>query len=114
MLRKAAIWLSTLKGNAMKTRMVGDVVLVVIDEIGEVTFFHDPLQPDTVEIGKKETIVRAVAAIVEVLDTVAQLLPTSKSQFYVQGALELVLANFGWFVDRLTEQTEFNSSVRKD
>jgi hypothetical protein len=97
----------------MRKNMIGDVVVVVIDEIGEVTFLRDPMQPHIVEISKKETTERALAAVVEVLDIAATVLPVSPAQFEVLKAKEYLLKDFRWLLDRLTEQVEFSDSVRK-
>lgn len=96
----------------MRKNMVGDVVVVVIDEIGEVTFMRDPMQPHIVEISKKETTERALAAVAELLDIAATVLPTSPAQFEVLKAKEFLLKDFKFLLDRLTEQVEFSSSVQ--
>lgn len=96
----------------MRKTMIGDVIVVVIDEIGEVTFARDPMQPHIVEISKKETTERALAAAVELLDVVATVLPTSPAQFEVLKAKEFLLKDFKFLLDRLTEQVEFSASVQ--
>jgi len=112
MLQKLAIWLATLRGVTMRKNMVGDVVVVVIDEIGEVTFMHDPMQPHIVEISKKESLERALAAAVECLDVVATLIPTSPAQFKVLEGKEFLLRDFRFLLERLTEQVEFSQGVQ--
>lgn len=98
----------------MKKHMVGDVVVVVIDEIGEVTFFRDPLQPHIVEIGKKESVERAYLACVELVDFAAQIIPVSPAQYELLKALEYLQKDQKWLVDRLSEQVEFSDAVRTD
>jgi len=92
-------------------RMIGDVVVVVIDEIGETAFFRDPMIRGTVEISKKETAERAFAAVVELVDLCSTLVPTSAAQSKLQSALELTLANYDFLLERFTEQLEFNESL---
>lgn len=92
----------------MRKNMIGDVYVVVIDEIGEVSFLHDPMQPHIVEISKKETTERALAAVVEILDVAAQVIPVSAAQFKCLEAKEFLLRDFAFLLERLTEQVEFN------
>lgn len=113
MLRRLLIWAATLRGVTMRKNMIGEVVAVVIDEIGEVTFLRDPMFPGVVEIKSKETAERALAAVVELLDICASVLPTSPAQFDVLKAKEYLLKDFKWLLDRLTEQVEFTDGVRK-
>jgi hypothetical protein len=96
----------------MRKNMVGEVIAVVIDEIGEVTFLRDPMFPAVVEIKDKETTERALAAVVELLDICATVLPTSPAQFEVLKAKELLLKDFKWLLERLTEQVEFTDCIR--
>lgn len=95
----------------MGKRMIGDVVVVVIDEIGEVTFTRDPMYPQVINMTKKETTERAFAAVIELIDLCSTLVPTSKAQSYLQGALELVLASHDFLLERFTDQVEFSNSV---
>lgn len=113
MLQRLTTWLATLKGAAMNKSMVGDVVMTVIDEIGEVTFFRDPMYKDTVEIGKKETAARAIAAVVEAIEICELVVGVSRVGAKLTSAKELLLVNFEFHVNLLIEQTDFNSSVRK-
>jgi len=112
MLEKVAIWLSTLRGVTMRKNMIGEVILVVIDEIGEVTFLRDPMFPSVVEIKDKETTERALAAVVEILDIAATVVPTSPAQFKVLEAREFLLRDFKFLLERLTEQVEFTRGVQ--
>jgi len=95
----------------VKKRMIGDVVVVVIDNIGEVTFSRDPMFPGEVSIGKKETVERAFAAVVELVDLCGTIVPTSAAGFELQKALELLLRDFGFLAERLADQVEFSDSV---
>jgi len=95
----------------MNKRMIGDVFIVVIDEIGEVTFARDPMHPHIVELSKKESVERCFAAVIELIDVCSTLVPTSKSQFYLQSALELLLASRDFLQERFTEQVEFSDSL---
>lgn len=96
----------------MRKNMVGEVILVVIDEIGEVTFLRDPMFPAVVEIKDKETTERALAAVVELLDIAATVLPVSPAQFKVLEAREFLLRDFRFLWERLTEQVEFSRGVQ--
>ena len=112
MLKALSTWTATLRGVTMRKNMVGEVVVVVIDEIGEVTFSRDPMFPAVVHIKKKETVERALQAVVELLDVVATVLPTSPAQFEVLKAQEFLLRDFPKLLDRLTEQVEFYESAQ--
>jgi len=92
-------------------RMVGDIFVVVVDEIGEVTFARSPMFPDNVELSKKETLDRVFCALIELLDLCSTLVPTSRAQSYIQSALELTLANYDHLKERFTEQVEFIDSL---
>lgn len=95
----------------MFKRMIGDVVVVVIDEIGEVTFTRDPMFPQVIDISKKETAARAFAALVELVELCSTLVPTSRSQSYFQSGLELLLANHNFLLERFVDQVEFSDSI---
>lgn len=95
----------------MQKQMIGDVVVVVIDEIGEVTFLASRELPGIVGISKKETLTRVLAAIGECLHVVASALPVSAAQFEALKAHELLMQQFGPILERLTEQAEFTDSL---
>lgn len=95
----------------MNKRMIGDVFVVVVDEIGEVTFARDPMFPHIVEISKKETIARSFDAVVELLDVCSTLVPVSKTQHLIMQALESILRERVYLQERLTEQVEFSDSL---
>lgn len=97
----------------MSKRMVGDVVVVVIDEIGECTFSRDPMFPLEVHMGKRETVARAFAAVIELLDLCSTIVPTSTAHSHIQSGLELVLANYDFLLERFMEQVEFSDSLRE-
>jgi hypothetical protein len=113
MLKKVAAWLPTLKGTTMRKHMIGDTVVVVIDEIGEVTFCHECLFDRVGVCSDMETAERTMAAIVELLVTVGKVLPVSAAGFEVEKALELLLRDFEPLTNRLSEQFEFSQSARK-
>ena len=96
----------------MRKPMIGDVVIVVIDEIGEVAFMRDPMEPSVIAITKKETCQRVMAATVEMLDFIRGVLPVSVAHFKVCEAMEYLLRDHDYLLDRLTEQVEFNRDVR--
>lgn len=112
MLRTLATWLATLRGVTMRKNMIGEVIAVVIDEIGEVTFLRDPMFPAIVEIKDKETTERALAAVVEMLDICSVVCPVSPAQFKMLEAKEFLLRDFKFLLERLTEQVEFFRDVR--
>jgi len=95
----------------MKERMIGDVYVVVIDEIGEVTFARDAMFPGVVEMSKKESASRCFAAIFELLEVCSTLVPVSSAQFSIIQATELLLANRAFLQERFIEQVEFNDSL---
>ena len=113
MLKKVATWLSTLKGSAMKKNMVGDTFVVVIDEIGEVTFQHEILPARIGHVSEHETAERAIAAVIELIEVAENIVGVSQVGAKLTSAKELLLVNFEFHVNRLIEQTEFNASVRK-
>lgn len=113
MLRKAATWLSTLKGVPMKKQMVGDVVVTVIDEIGEVTYCHDAMQKDVYCCSDRESEIRTMAAVLELIEVAEQLCGVSQVGAKLTSAKELLLVNFEWHVDRLSERNEFKRDVRR-
>jgi len=92
-------------------RMIGDIFVVVVDEIGEVTFAHDVMFPGVVEMSKKETTARCFAAVIELISLASTLVPVSDSQFKLQQALELLLAHRAFLEERFTEQVEFQDSL---
>lgn len=97
----------------MNKRMVGEVIVVVIDEIGECTFARDPMFPEVIDMSKKETAARAFAAVVEMLELCSTLVPTSRAQSYIQSALELTLANYQFLLERFVDQVEFSDSINE-
>ncbi len=113
MLKKSAAWLSILRGAAMKKSMVGDTFVVVIDEVGEVTFQHDILPPCVAHISEHKTAERAVAAVLELIEVAEQIVGTGRVGQLLHGAKELLLVNFEFHVNRLIEQSEFQGSARK-
>lgn len=96
----------------MRKQMIGDTYVVVIDEIGEVTFQHDILPARVLHISEHETAERAMAAVLELLDVCGQVVGTSAVGFEIQKAMELLSRDFEKHVDRLIEQTEFQKSAR--
>lgn len=98
----------------MKKQLVGDTFVVVIDDIGEVTFQHDILPARVMHISEHETAERAMAAVLELLDVCSQVVGISAAGFEIQKAIELVSRDFAFHVNRLAEQTEFNRSARQD
>lgn len=92
-------------------RMIGDVVIVVIDEIGEVTFSRDPMFPLAINISRKETVERGYAAIIELVDLCSTFVPVSAAQFKLMQALELLLRDRAALQERLTDQIEFYESI---
>ena len=97
----------------MNRRMIGEVITVVIDEIGECTFTRDPMFPQVIDMSKKETAARAFAAVVELIDLCSTLVPTSRAQSYLQSALELTLANYDFLLERFVDQVEFSDSINE-
>ena len=97
----------------MKTHMVGDTFVVVVDEIGEVTFQHDILPARVMHISAHETAERAVAAVLELLDVCSGVLGVSAAGFEIHKAYELVYRDFAHHVKRLSEQAEFDRSARE-
>lgn len=95
----------------MNKHMIGDIFVVVIDEIGEVTFARAPMFPHNVEIGKKESAARCFAALVELLSLCSTLVPVSKTQFNILKATESMLAEWTFLLERFTEQVEFSDSL---
>jgi len=94
-------------------RMIGDIVVVVIDEIGEVTFTRDPMFPLEITVGKKETLERAFAAIIELVDLCSTFVPVSAPQFELLKALELLLRDRSFLTERLVDQIEFSDSINE-
>lgn len=97
----------------MRKQMVGDTFVVVIDDIGEVTFQHDILPARVLHISEHETAERAIAAVLELLDVCGQVVGVSAAGFEIQKAIELVSRDFKFHVDRLVEQDDFNRSARQ-
>jgi len=95
----------------MKERMIGDIFVVVIDDIGEVTFARDAMFPSVVEMSKKESASRCFAAVIELLEVCSTLVPVSAAQFAILQATELLLANRAFLQERFIEQVEFNDSL---
>lgn len=97
----------------MKKQMIGDTYVVVIDEIGEVTFMHEVL-PDTVQhASEHETAERAMAAVVELIEVAERICGVGQVGAKLTGAKELLLVNFEFHVNRLIEQSEFSDSARR-
>lgn len=113
MIALPSIRTGTLEKVTMRKEMLGDTVVVVIDEIGEVTFSHEVLQAGVGHISKHETVERALAAVVELIEVAQLFLPTCAAQFELLKAKELVLRDFERLRDRLTEQAEFSQSALK-
>lgn len=97
----------------MKKHMIGDTFVVVVDEIGEVTFEHIVLQDAVDHISENETAERAVAAVVELIEVAERVVGVSQVGAKLTSAKELLLVNFEFHVNRLIEQSEFSSSARK-
>jgi len=97
----------------MKTQMVGDTFVVVVDEIGEVTFRHDILPARVMHISEHETAERALAAVLELLDVCATVVGVGATGFHIQKATEQLLKDYKPIHDRLVEQTEFYRSARQ-
>lgn len=97
----------------MRKQMVGDTFVVVIDDIGEVTFQHDILPARVLHLSEHETAERAIAAVLELLDVCSQVVGVSAAGFEIQRAIELVSRDFKFHVDRLAEQDDFNRSARQ-
>lgn len=95
----------------MNKRMIGDIFVVVIDEIGEVTFARDAMFPGVVEMSKKESTTRCFAAVAELLELCSTLVPVSKANFHILSALELLLSEWTFLQERFIEQVEFNDSL---
>jgi len=95
----------------MNGRMIGDIYVVVIDQVGEVTFARSPMWPETVELSKKEASSRCFAAVIELLDLCSTLVPVSRTQFLIMQALEALLTERGFLLERFIEQVEFNDSL---
>ena len=113
MLSELPIWAATLEGVTMRKQMIDDTFVVVIDEIGEVTFQHDILPARVMHISEHETAERAMAAVLELLDLCNQVVGVSAAGFEIMKAIELVSRDFKGHVDRLAEQTDFNRSARQ-
>jgi len=92
-------------------RMIGEIIVVVIDEIGEVTFSRDPMFPQAINISRKETVARAFSALIELVDLCSTFVPVSAPQFELMKALELLLRDQDFLTERLVEQVEFYESV---
>jgi hypothetical protein len=97
----------------MQKHMVGNTFVVVIDEIGEVTFQRDVLFKHTTVVDRKETAARCMAAVVELLDVAQEFVGISAGSFEVLKARELLLRDFEKLVNRLAEQAEFNDSAQQ-
>jgi hypothetical protein len=96
----------------MNKNMVGDTFVVVVDEIGEVTFQHDILPARVLNISKNETAERVLAAILELIDVCHCVLGVSATGFHLQKAQEQLLRDYPKHLDRLIEQDEFTQSAR--
>lgn len=97
----------------MRKSLIGDVYVVVIDEIGEITFSHDVMEKRFEVYDNKETADRVLASLIELLDVVHHVLPTSAADFKLMQAMELIQGQFGPLRDRLVEQNEFTDSARQ-
>lgn len=94
----------------MRKEMVGDVVIVVIDEIGELTFevSHGPV--DLVTVKDNETKERVVSALCEMLDCVWRSLPTCAAGFEAAKALDLLSRDFSRIVDRIADPVSLDDA----
>jgi hypothetical protein len=108
---KSRICAASSRGCPVYGRMIGDIFVVVVDEIGEVTFARSPMWPQTVELSKKETTGRCFDAVVELLDLCSTLVPVSKTQFLIMQAMESLLTERGFLLERFIEQVLFNDSL---
>lgn len=98
----------------MRKLMVGDVVVVVIDEIGEVTFC-DHVMNDLVGVcSDLETAERTMQAVSEMMYIAWRILPACPAGYHLLKAWEAVQADFKPLCDRLSEQYEFSRTARKD
>lgn len=97
----------------MSKNMVGDTFVVVIDEIGEVTFQHDILPARVMHISEHETAERALAAVLELIDVCHSIVGISATGFHLLKAQEQLLVDYKKHLDRLAEQTEFTRSVQQ-
>lgn len=94
--------------------MIGDTTVVVIDEIGEVTFCRQVLFNTVEPCSDRETAERTMAAIIELLEVAGRVIPVSAAGFEISKAIEQALRDFKPLTDRLTEQFEFSRTARKD
>ena len=113
MLDRLANWSAILRGVTMRKEMIGDTFIVVIDEIGEVTFSHQVLQAGVSDISKNETTERALAAVVELIEVAELFLGVCAASFELRKAKELLLRDFAGLRDRIAEQSEFSQSVQQ-
>jgi hypothetical protein len=97
----------------MNKRMIGEIVVVVIDEIGEVTFARDPMYPLMIAVGRKETLERAFTAMIELVDLCSTFVPVSAAQFALRNALELLLRDQAFLTERLMDQVEFSDGTHE-
>jgi len=97
----------------MQKQMRGDTFIVVIDEIGEVTFQHDILPARVQHISEHETAERAMAAVLELIEVAENVVGVGRVGQLLTGAKELLLVNFEFHVNRLIEQSEFSDSARR-
>jgi len=95
----------------MNERMVGDIYVVVIDEMGEVTFARDLMFPAVVEMSKNESASRCFAAVIELIEVCSTVVPVSPAQFHLMQALESLLAQRKFLQERFVEQVAFNDSL---
>lgn len=97
----------------MLKQMVGDTTVVVIDEIGEVTFCHDIMKDSILPCSDLETLERTLAAVVVMLVVAERIVGVSIAGAKIQSAKESLLANSDWHIDRLAERVEFSKHVRQ-
>lgn len=97
----------------MRKQMLGDTYVVVVDEIGEVTFSHEVLSAGVAHISEHETVERAMAAVVELIEVAELFLGVCAASFELRKAKELLLRDFDRLLDRLVEQSEFSHSVQQ-
>jgi len=93
--------------------LVGETFVVVIDEIGEITFHRDVMFKTIQYYDNKETAERVLAAVLELLEVATAVLPTCAADALIMKAMEMILAQFKPLRDRLAEQAEFTQSVQQ-
>jgi hypothetical protein len=97
----------------MRKNMIGDTFVVVIDEVCEVTFSHEVLQAGVAHISEHETVERALAAVVELIEVAELFLGVCAASFELHKAKDLLLRDFDGLRRRLVEQSEFSRSARQ-